>query len=90
MELSSLLSDEQPADIHMSGYSAAESQSRTHSYPTRQTMSGINTNSADTGLRNPSAPYADNKSDMRTAQNITMSLQTAYNSQKRRIRTTLS
>lgn len=75
MELSSLLSDEQPADKHMSDYSAAESHSRTHSYPTRQTMSGINTNSADSRLRCPSAPCADNQSDMRTAQNITMSLQ---------------
>jgi hypothetical protein len=72
MELSSLLSDEHSANIHMSGYDATESQSRPHSYPTRQTMSGTNTNSTDNGLTNPSVPYADNKSDMHTTQNITM------------------
>jgi len=75
MELSSLLSDEHSADIHMSGYSAAESHSRTHSYPTRQTMSGLNTNSTDSGSTSPSASYADSKSDMRTSQNNNTSLQ---------------
>jgi len=75
MELSSLLSDEHSANIHMSSYGAAESQSRTHSYPTRQTMSGINTNNTDSGLTSSSATYADNKADMRIAQNIPMSLQ---------------
>ncbi len=75
MELSNLLADEHSANIHMSGYGTAESQSRTHSYPTRQTMSGINTNSTDNGLTNPSVPYADNKSDMRASQNIAVPLQ---------------
>jgi hypothetical protein len=59
----------------MSGYSAAESHSRTHPYPTRQTMSGINMNSTDGGLTSPSASYTDSKSDMRTEQNINTSPQ---------------
>lgn len=75
MELSSLLSDERSANIHMSGYGAPESQSQTHSYSTRQTISGTTTNNTDNELTEPSIPYADNKSDINTVQSITMSLQ---------------
>lgn len=75
MELSNLLSDERSINTPTSTYSAAaESQLRSHSYPTRQTMSGINTSSADSGLTTSPAPYVENKPDMCTTQNITMSL----------------
>jgi hypothetical protein len=74
MELSSLLSDERSANIPISTYGATESQLRSHSYPTRQTMSGINTSATDSGLTTPPAPYADNKLDIRSTHDITMSL----------------
>jgi hypothetical protein len=75
MELSSLLSDEHSASVHMSGYGAVETQQRSHSYPTRQTMSGINTNSTNNGLINPSISDVDDKSDIHIAQSSTMTLQ---------------
>ena len=72
MELSSLLSDERSANIRMSSSGAVESLSRTHSYPTRQTMAGTYSNNNDNGLTSLSVSYADNKTDLLSAQNIAM------------------
>jgi len=67
MELSSLLSNETTGRKLNSICDGADSQPRTHSYPTRHTMAGSITNSSDKRLTTPPAPFTNDTADSKIA-----------------------